>query len=355
MKRVKSVIISLLLTCAAYAQEVVWNVDFDVRLDNHEFAKMDIGRSKTLFGLYLAPTVGFGWDENIHSLNVGADLQTSFGLVGDEPYTGSLLAYYKLDAPKHKVYAGVFPVGDMFDDFTTAFVSDEMRFNDRSLEGVAYVYRARRGYVKLIFDMPRWSRDYMSEILTLYSSSKWTFGGFSMGYLFDLNHYAYGIDRGLIVDNYWLNPFVEYSFGKYISLQKGIINIGGIVTAQRDRTVTNELIFPMGGQARLSVQKWNVGLDNTFYFGDNLMPYAGYVDLYHGSDMYMTQTGVYNRLECYFDAYTTDFMDVSISWIMHTDGVGIGWQQKAKVSIALDSGKWNSMIKQKKHSKYETK
>lgn len=70
----------MLLTTVLCGQEVVWNVDFDVRLDNHEFAKMDIGRSKTLFGLYLAPTVGFGWDENIHSLNVGGDLRASFGV-----------------------------------------------------------------------------------------------------------------------------------------------------------------------------------------------------------------------------------------------------------------------------------
>ena len=336
MKRLKSVIILILLTTVLCAQEVVWNMDFDVRLDNHEFAKMDIGTSKTLFGLYLAPTVGFGWDENIHSLNVGADLRASFG-EGSEWYKGSLLAYYRLNASKHEVYAGIFPVKDMFDDFSTAFVSDEMRFNDRSLEGVAYKFKGERGYVKVIFDMPRWRSDYLSEILTLYSSSKWTFGWFSLGYLFDLNHYAYSINTGLVVDNYWFNPFVEFSFGEYLKLQKGVINAGGLLTAQRDRTVTRELIFPMGFQGRVTLQKWNVGIDNTIYLGDNLMPYWGYENLYHGSEMYRTQTGLYNRLECYYKPYRSDFMDVSISWIMHTDGVGIGWQQKATLLINLDN------------------
>jgi hypothetical protein len=355
MKRLELVILSLLFTCVMSAQQVVWNVDFDVRLDNHEFAKMDQGVSKTLFGLYIAPTVGFGWDENIHSLNVGADLKTSFGLIADEPYTGSFLAYYRLNAPKHKVYAGIFPTGDLFDDFSTAFISDQKRFTDRSLEGVAYIFKGKRGYVKAIFDMPRWSSDYLSEILTLYSSSKWTFGGFSIGYLFDLNHYAYSINTGLVVDNYWLNPFAEFSFGKYIKLQKDVVNVGGLLTAQRDRTVTKELIFPMGFQGRVTLQKWNVGIDNTIYLGDNLMPYWGYEELYHGSEMYRTQTGLYNRLECYYEPYRSDIMDVSISWIMHTDGVGIGWQQKAKVCISLDSDIWKSMVKLKKRNKDETK
>lgn len=350
MKRVKTVILLIFLTWSLAAQDVVWNVDFDVRLDNHEFAKMDVGESKTLFGLYLAPTIGFGWDNNIHSLNVGADLTANFGAV-DKPYNGSFLAYYKLDAPKHKVMAGIFPVGDAFDDFTTAFISDEKRFWDRSLEGAMYVYRAKRGYVKLIFDMPRWKSDYLSEILTLYSSSKWTFGGFSIGYLFDLNHYAYSIDTGLVVDNYWLNPFVEYDFGRHIPIQEGKIGVGGIFTAQRDRTVTGVLSFPLGGELRVRLRNWNVGLDNTLYFGDNLMPYWGYDDLYHGSEMYRTQTGIYNRLECYYNPFSNEVMDLSISWIMHTDGKGVGWQQKAKISIALDGEKWKSMIKRKKNNK----
>lgn len=344
MKRVKLIILSLLLTTVASAQGVVWDIDFDVRLDNHEFAKMDIGQSKTLFGLYIAPTVGFGWDENIHSLNVGADLSASFGN-GDNPYNGSFLAYYKLNNKRHQVYAGIFPVKDMFDDFSTAFISDEMRFYDRSLEGVAYKFTGDRGYVKVIFDMPHWRGDYLSEVLTLYSSSKWTFGKFSIGYLFDLNHYAYGINTGLVVDNYWFNPFVEFSFGEYIKLQRGVLSVGGIVTAQRDRSVARELMFPMGFQGRLTLQKWNVGIDNTIYLGDNLMPYWGYEGLYHGSEMYRTETGLYNRLECYYNAFRSDVMDVSLSWIMHTDGKGIGWQQKATLKVNLDFQKWSSMIR----------
>lgn len=316
------------------AQEICWDVHYDMSVDNHEHAKMDIGTSKTLYGLYLAPTVGLRWDSGKQSLNAGMDVDAMFGDV-EQLMTPSYLIYYKLETPKHQVFAGRFPLKTLFDDLPEALMDDTHHFYDNTLDGVSYIYSNDRGYFKFIYDLPHWSGDYDSEIMTFYSTSMWSFGPISLGYKGYLHHYAYDIPGGLIIDNLWLYPTIECDFAKYLPVDRAAISLNGIFTAQRNRQVTKDLLFPMGGEVGLNLEKWGVGIDNTLYFGDNLHPYKEFDMLYLGEEMYGTTSGWYDRLELYYVPYSSEFVEVSISLLMHTNGSGFGWQQKAGIIINL--------------------
>lgn len=345
MVKKRVVLLFLLLSIAAKGQNISWDIHYDMSVDNHEHAKMDVGVSKTLYGLYLAPVVGLSWDSGKQSLNMGFDIDAKFGEVAN-PYQSSYLIYYKLDTPNHLVCAGRFPIKDLLDDFPEALIDDAHHFYDNSLDGILYRYSNERGYITTIYDMPWWVNNYLSEIMTLYSISKWSFGPLFLGYSFYLHHYAYAIDQGLIIDNIWLYPTLGIDLGKYISLDKAQITLNGVITAQRNRQITKDLFFPKGGEIGVSLEKWNVGINNTIYFGDNLHPYRGHDMLYIGEEMYGTTTGWYDRLECYYIPYQTELVEVSVSLMMHANGSGLGWQQKAGIVINLDNN--NYKLKKKK-------
>lgn len=349
MKRFYAVFLSVFVSICATAQEAVWNLDFDVRAYNFEYEKMPVGTSKTLFGLYLAPTIGFGWGENsLHSVNVGADILTNFGNQGEDRYKGTFLAYYRLNGENHKVMAGIFPAGDAYDDYPTALISDEKRFMDRSIEGVKYLYTCESGYFKAMLDVPLWQDNYMSEIITLYMSTQWKISGLRLGLFFDMNHYAYDIASKLVIDNIWINPYIGYDISDITGFQRLELGLSGIFTGQRDRVYEDEFSFPMGGEMVFAIQRWNVGIENRLYYGDNLMPNYGYPGLYHGSEMYRLSSdeGLFNRLECYYNAYSNSFIDVRLSFVMNAFGTGeIGWQQNAALIISLDQMKWKNLRK----------
>lgn len=362
IKRYLSVFFLLfMLSVSGNAQKLLWNVGFDTKFDNHEFLKMPVGESKTLFGLFLAPTIGFGWGEDdAHSLMIGGDIFRSFGDYVT-PYTCDLQIYYHLNKEHFNVYAGAFPTLDSFDEYSTAFISDEKRFSDVVLEGVKFGYKNDKGYVNVIFDWALRNSSFTSEILSLFSSSRFSFDWFYLGYLCNVNHYAIDIMAENVVDNIWVNPFVGFSFSRMTPFEVLDFRLGWIHTFQRDRWVSMDMTTPYGGQFDVTLQKWGVGIKNTVYVGQNLMPYYNrtnsYGDiygsgLYYGDVMYSIDSGFYDRLEAYWNAYSNNFLDVKVSAVMHSDRFGnLGWQQKASLNVNLDNVSWKKMIDRRKAAK----
>jgi hypothetical protein len=351
----------LLVSHISRSQQFVWDVSFVTQFDNHEFAKMDRGESKTLFASFLTPTVGLGWGDGKHSLMFGGDLVRFFGDYV-KPYQWDLQLFYHFKNTNFDIYAGAYPQGDSYSDFSTAFINDTKRFMDGILEGVKFTYKNDYGYVRMILNWPRRDHEWKSEILTIYSTLKFDFKWFYLGYMFDMNHYAYSISNGNVVDNIWANPFIGFSFNKYLPLQVLDLRLGWIQTIQKDRWITKDFIFPSGGIVDFTIQKWGVGVRNSIYFGKNLMPYYNNLnadgliygsELYYGDVMYSTDSGLYNRLEAYYNAFSNGYINLSFNLIMHTDGYGkIGWQQGAKVVVNLNNISWNKL---KENSKLKMK
>ena len=342
----------LIFPVLASSQHIIWDVSFATKFDNHEFMQMSVGESKTLFGAFLTPVAGFQWDEGKHTLVAGGDVVRYFGDYVT-PYQWDLQFYYRFKNKNFDVFAGAFPQKDSYSDFSTAFINDTKRFRETVIEGFKFKYSNDYGNVSLIFTWPRRDHEWMSETMTVFSTSKFHYKWLYAGYLFDMNHYAYDIAAKNVVDNIWVNPFIGVSFDKYVPLQVLDLRIGWILTVQKDRWITDDFIYPAGGAVDFTIQKWGVGLHNSFYFGDNLMPYfnnynsSGDIygnELYYGDVMYSTDSGIYNRLEAYWRAYSNDYINVNVNVVMHLDGYGkMGWQQGASVSVNMNNFSWKKL------------
>jgi len=146
-----------------------------------------------------------------------------------------------------------------------------------------------------------------------------------------------------VVDNVLVEPFVGVDFTRIVPcMQELSLRAGWINAFQNDRKYVGDYVTPGGVQIEAHVQKWNFGIHNTFYVGDNLMPY--YVapfdnldygpGLYWGEPFYRTDN-IYDRLEIYWQPVRTSLMNLRVSSVHHYDGHKWGWQQKIIFTVNL--------------------
>ena len=127
-------------------------------------------------------------------------------------------------------------------------------------------------------------------------------------------------------------------------------------------SVGDRVHFPMGAEAVLDVRNWNLGVEDTFYYGDNQMIYRSisYADIssatvysgtvYSGQTFYYTRRGYpswYNRLELYWQPLNSGFVSTRVSAVSHfimpsgeeenRIGPFIGMQAKASILFNLDT------------------
>jgi hypothetical protein len=104
-------------------------------------------------------------------------------------------------------------------------------------------------------------------------------------------------------------------------------------------------VFPYGGEVRLRLEKWHVGIDNQLYIGNNLMPYfARYGgDLYAGERFYAMENGtseIYNRTELYYNhTWCSDAVPISLhaGISLHFIAGKVVTSQLVQLNVAIDS------------------
>lgn len=362
-----TIIVLMLLSFSCFGQKFVWELKFDVKLDNREYQNLQLSPSKTLFGAFVMPQIGINFAEN-HSFMLGGDLMRNFGS-NETKYKADLIFYYKYDSPHYKVYAGIYPTAKLIGGYSHAIFCDDIYYYDTNFEGAMFQYKNDRGYSEVIFDwLSMFSHD-SREIFAVYSASKYQFGWFHLGYGAYLNHYSVSErlqtlgPRDYVVDLIHINPIIGISFSKWLPLDVFDLDIGWHQTFQRDRYYVGDWIFPKGGHVDISLEKWRVGLSNSLYIGENLMPYYYNTDkygdmyggmLYFGELFYSTNSGLYDRLEAYWKPVAKDFLDVKLSCVFNFDkGGNFAWQQLVNLSFKLDgisvkNIKWKKDKKDKK-------
>ena len=135
--------------------------------------------------------------------------------------------------------------------------------------------------------------------------------------------------------------------------------VGAMISYQFDRKIVDETPhFPLGAEFMIGARNWNIGLEDTFYFGDNQMVYysasyngisfaAMYVEsLYHGDTYYFTRRRIptwYNRMELYWQPLDAGFVNARLSVVGHfitpagDIGPYTGMQAKATLIFNLDA------------------
>ncbi|MFA7115928.1 MAG: hypothetical protein WC140_01655 [Bacteroidales bacterium] len=348
MKKFLILISFIIISLPIFSQHIEWNINMQFKFDNREYSAYS-EFSKTRFGVTLIPEVGVDWG-NGHHFRAGANILRDFGNI-ENKITWNYLCYYSYNSKNLDVYAGAFPNIYLIGDYPRFILSDDERYFNSDLEGLALQYHNDKGYIEFVSD---WRSKYSSttrEIFSLYSATDWNFGDLHLGNYLNMVHYSCSEIWKNAVDNIWISPYVGYDFGKPFHMDKCLLRVGYLQTFQRDRIHDQDFKHPGGALIMLKMANWKFGLDNTLFLGENLMPYY-YVNndptgstqgtfystnLYTGENSYGTESGCYNRLEFYWLPKTNEFVNLKVSAVLHIDGyANVGWQQLIFLEINLN-------------------
>ena len=377
------------------AVKVDYNVDFHYFLDVRAFGVSDdiFKASETVNIARVSPSAVVRFDQGnaiTHRLALGIDLTKNMGANPTEyqDYSASehdptisntglmrdIFFYYNyqrsIGTGRLGFYAGIHPRTVLQGDYPRALFADEVIYTDPNIEGITVQYRTPSLSIELVGDLfgkkgvDRIGSE-MGFISVEYRPLKWAAIGATGAFTHVTGNYLYPAE----VDYAFAYPYLKFDLAPILGLQEFYIKGGGIGSYQLDHRIrvtdpdTGELTgdkphYPYGAEGTLGIRHWGVGIEDTFYYGENLMEYARssyssvsnadkYVDtLYQGEDFYFTRRTVptwYNRAEIYWLPLNLDYVTAKVSGIGHfitpagEIGPYIGFQAKATLIFNLDA------------------
>lgn len=333
-----------------------YGLDFLYHFDNREFDYPNgkYMRSSTIFAVVGAPTVGFSiqqGDDASHRLNLGFDYYREMG-AGSDIANDAKEVIINYDFHKRfkngalfEAVAGVFPRHYMEGEYSEVFFTDSLLFYDHNLDGAILKYMTRNFYTEIGADWMGKAGETRKERFQLFFAGDWIAKHWmKLGYAGTFYHYAGSKRAPGVVDNHMLQAYVEFDAGKLTRLQELSIKASPLLSYQYDRERDSGPRFPVGGEIVLTTRNWNVWMQNTLYFGDNLMPYYYGMDLggnpyagnlYLGSPFYRK---FYDLLEFYWEPKISEYLRFRASARFHFDEGGfMGCQQKLSLYLNLDA------------------
>lgn len=342
----------------------IYDLDFEYRFDNaeYDYSKGYYESSSTLHGLRLIPGLGVRVDQNEkirHTLFASLQFYHNFGEPGFDitKLVNSANIYYRLDAilgeGRFSGIAGWFPRSFMEGEYIGAFFSTRNVFEDNSLEGLFLKYRNPKLYAELGLDWLGLQKGSSRERFRILTAGEYKFPyGLSACWAGSFYHFACSETANNVVDNHMLHIYAKWAL-EGTPLQQLDVTLGGIATYQWDRAVRNSRTFPFGFQSDQRARMWDAGIHNSFYFGQDLMPFFGVSDygapygrdLYFGEIFYHTHIGgfsFYDRIEAYYEPRIFPWLDLKVAIIVHLGNptqfysAFRGWQQMFGLRFNLD-------------------
>ena len=297
MKRLPLIFAFATICLGAAAQQFKYDVKFDYIFLNSEFDRSSnvFEKSGTLHAARLTPLVGADWNQGglaRHSIRVGVDLFKNMGegLPAGDVFREVLL-YYNADVPVRRyrgtfsAIAGVFPRSFSEGLYSDAFFSDDVRYLDNNFEGMFFKYSNPTVYADLGLDWCGMKGLTRREAFRIMSSGKVDLFGtslFAFGWAASMFHYAGSETVRGVVDNTMVNPYLLLDFSSAIGVSNLSLRTGPIVTYQWDRVHDQEKHMPWGLESVLTIQERAFGIEDTFYWGDDLY----YYDDKYGASVY---------------------------------------------------------------------
>lgn len=367
------------------AVEFDYDIDFNYFFDNREFkASFDMFMDSDAFNIArFSPSFGVRASQGrnlTHRLMAGVNLTKG---LGENPITDKTFSqgeddpglinsklfkeifyYYNMEARLNsgllELVAGVYPRNMMKGEYGRAFFSDYVMMFDPEMEGVLVQFNTPRLFAEAGYDwlgqrgLDRYER-YMVHSAGSYQITDWVSAGWAASYMHIGDSYIFTCDA----DDILFNPYAKADFGHQMGLQEISVKAGVLASMQADWTVETSPHFPVGGEGIVTVRNWDAGIENTLFFGDNLMPFKSsvysdsgissyYTDLLYLSEpFYFTRRGYasgYDRLELFYEPKISDALSLKLSAVGHfifpsSEVIGsfLGWQAKASLVFDLDA------------------
>lgn len=333
------------------AQELVWNLGFDFRFDNREYGDPSrmVAPSETIFGANIMPEMGIAWGYG-HSIITGANLHAD---MGSESFFGNpeFIAYYNYSSPISPLKAslGLFPRSKLRGEYSRAIFDDTYRFFHPTIEGALISHAGKHWFAELACDWSGLRSATRREMFTLIMSSEARKGITFAGLSATLHHHAASDTARGVVDNGIASFYLGVSIGSLLGIDELSLQGSWLQAYQNDRHHIGTPIMPNGYELTLRFSHKELGVIDTFYKGDDLMPYwnlpyedaAGSIygsNLYSGDPFYRVgESGFYNRLELFWQPYLKDGVSLRFSSVHHYDGAHWGWQQLISLSVDIGS------------------
>ena len=287
----------------ASAQQFAYDAKFDYIFLNREFDRSQnaFEQSGTLHAARLTPLLGLDWNQGRlarHSIRLGVDLYKNMGegLPAGDVFNEVLL-YYRADIPVRRgrgtfsAIAGIFPRSFSEGYYSDAFFSNEILYLDNNFEGMFFKYRTDHFYADLGLDWCGMKGVTRREAFRIMSTGKVDLFGndlFGFGWSASMFHYAGSQTVRGVVDNTLVNPYLVADFSSVTPLQVLSLLTGPLVGYQWDRVAEPKARMPWGLESVLTVQNWNVGLEDIYYRGDDMyLLYDQYGEsVYYGEPFY---------------------------------------------------------------------
>ena len=370
---------------AAKPVEFDYNFDFQYFFDYREFGYSDdmFMASETYHLARLTPSFGIRVNTDnrfTHRILAGVDIMKNLGEnpIDDLIYSTdeaeasllnaklfrSMILYYNLSSDtgrgKFDLYAGIYPRTVLDGEYSRAIFSESVKMTDPDLEGVTVKYEGRKFLAEAGIDwlgsmgLDRRER-YMAYTAGSFKMFDWLSAGWDATYTHVGDSYIFST----CVDNVMANPFIKMDFGHALGMQEFSIKGGALASMQLDSDMETVPHFPVGAEAVVTLKNWGLGIENTVYYGDNMMPYRSssytgltdtshYTDLlYFGEPFFFTRRGYasgYDRLELFYEPFVSNGLSMRVSAVGHcifpmSEAIGsfLGWQAKASLYFNLDT------------------
>lgn len=278
-------IFAMLLTLPVSGQiRFKYDLDFNLMFDNREYDKNGFQESCTLFGVRLAPTVGFdaAVGRTTHRFMAGVDALAQFG-TSDKEIKPDLLCWYQLglkfNSTDFKLTAGMMPRRFMQSGMSPLFFSDYLMFYDSRLEGLILSWDRPKSHFELGLDWLGMIGARRREEFMVFTSGrvqplKWL----KLNYDVYMLHYACSFSVPQVCDNILSEVAATFDFAPMTGLQALSLQTGWIQTLQRDRANVGHFVAPYACELVATLQHWGAGVQNRFVLGRNLMPYSHCTD-----------------------------------------------------------------------------
>ena len=333
-----------------------WEYDADLQyhLNNRSFgASLDAySPSSTIHTVVFTPTVGFSIQQNRrvnHRLAVGVEFAHDMGSRSWRDLPRELILYYdghvRTRRGSFEGLAGIFPRRFLEGTYSQAFFSDSTLLCDRNLEGALVKWRADRFYAEAGLDWVDQRQIAGRSRLQVMTAGEWQATRWlSLGWTGSLVYYSKYEPMVYRVENHLAEPWFKMDFSRRTRWQELSLQAGLMVAYQRDHA-QGDPEYLTGGEVTLRARRYSLSLENSCYFGDNLMPLYGRPDVqgvgyghevFFGNPFY--RSDFYDRLQLAWEPQITPYLRLRVATRFHFHVTGlVGWEQQLSLHFSLDA------------------
>lgn len=357
MRRFKISILLLMAALSAWASEApadtvpkrplkprfLYNVDAAIWFDNREYCG-PWNHDQTLLAFRLSPEIGVGLadrDGGAHRLMAGVHYTQPMGSDWrDARFIPTL--YYQYKYKGFTMNLGAIPYKYFIRQLPDFMRYDSIAYARPNIEGALMQYQSRHGFVEAMLDWRGMKRIDQREMFRVTIDGEYSYLGlfrYFVGGVAQINHKANRAQpayREGVCDDVYVSPNLGVDFSAPTPLDTLAIRASYIFGCQRQRKY-NLTYFPQGLMLEFMINWRWIGLKNTFYYGDDLMPlYVLYgADLNQGDPFY--QSRIYNRTDFYVYILHKSFINCYFSWNLHwVPQGGLQHQQQLIAVFSLD-------------------